>query len=76
MNCCSVDSIYEMSIACTSPDKNFTYNGFSCLTHLEDEPLRTLRKVAGIWCIMNGVVGFIGNLLTLLAIPYASKRKK
>ena len=30
----------------------------------------------GFWCILNAVVGFTGNLLTILAIPYAAKRQK
>ena len=29
-----------------------------------------------IWCNINAVIGFTGNLLTLLAIPYAAKKKK
>jgi len=35
-----------------------------------------LQRFAGIWCIINAVVGFFGNLLTLLAIPYAAWNKK
>ena len=30
----------------------------------------------GIWCILNAVIGFFGNLLTLLAIPYAAHKNK
>ena len=30
----------------------------------------------GLWCIINAVIGFAGNLLTLLAIPYTANRKK
>ena len=30
----------------------------------------------GLWCIINAVIGFAGNLLTILAIPYAANRKK
>jgi hypothetical protein len=35
-----------------------------------------LVKVAGIWCIVNSIIGFSGNLLTLLAIPFASRHKR
>ena len=35
-----------------------------------------LSTAAGIWCIFNSITGFCGNLLTLLALPYAAKRKK
>ena len=30
----------------------------------------------GLWCILNAVVGFVGNLLTIIAIPYAAKKQK
>ncbi len=36
----------------------------------------TFGTIAGIWCILNSIVGFSGNLLTMLAIPYAAKHKK
>ena len=32
--------------------------------------------VLGIWCVFLGLIGFVGNLLTILAIPYAAKKKK
>lgn len=35
-----------------------------------------LSVVAGVLCAINGVFGFAGNLLTLLAIPYATYKKK
>ena len=39
-------------------------------------PSSTLGTVTSIWCMINGLIGFTGNLLTLLAIPYAAKKKK
>ena len=34
-------------------------------------------KVAlGIWCVILGLIGFVGNVLTIIAIPYAAKKKK
>ena len=30
----------------------------------------------GIWCVILGLIGFVGNLLTIIAIPYAAKKKK
>ena len=32
--------------------------------------------LAGIWHVFNASIGFIGNLLTLIAIPYAARNKK
>ena len=34
-----------------------------------------LRIFAGVWCFINSFAGTAGNLLTLVAIPYAMKRK-
>ena len=31
---------------------------------------------AGVWCIAIAAIGFIGNFLTLIAIPYASKKRR
>ena len=38
--------------------------------------MRDISVFAGIWCIVNAVLGICGNLLTILAIPYAAKRQK
>ena len=35
-----------------------------------------LSNFAGVWCIINAILGFTGNLLTLLAIPYACWKKR
>ena len=32
--------------------------------------------LSGILSLSNAIIGFTGNLLTLLAIPFAAKRKK
>ena len=34
-----------------------------------------LNFVTGIWCVISGLIGFVGNLLTIFAIPYAAKKK-
>ena len=31
---------------------------------------------AGVWCIAIAAIGFLGNFLTLIAIPYASKKRR
>ena len=31
--------------------------------------------IVGTWCVLICIIGFPGNLLTLLAIPYAAKNK-
>ena len=32
--------------------------------------------MAGILCILNAIIGTFGNLLTILALPFAARRKK
>ncbi len=36
----------------------------------------TFRTATGVWCLMNAIIGILGNLLTILAIPYAARKKK
>ena len=35
-----------------------------------------LRSIVGVWSIVFGIVGFVGNLLTIIAIPYAAKNNQ
>ncbi len=53
--------------------KDFYFSDQTCCYPLEGDPLGT---AAGVWCIINAVVGFSGNLLTLLAIPLAKKNNR
>ena len=43
-----------------------------------DQPSHLLwfRFFLGLWCFLAGLLGIFGNLLTLIAIPYAARRKK
>ena len=50
-----------------------SFNGFPDQCFLSDHKLTFWL---GLWCIINAVIGFAGNLLTILAIPYAANRKK
>ncbi len=54
-----------------------------CLDHSFDFPETCypsehydLKFALAIGCVVYGVIGFVGNLLTILAIPYAAKKKK
>ena len=52
-----------------------------CLQHPEEsqcfpQQMRDSSVFAGIWCIVNAILGFCGNLLTIFAIPYAARRQK
>ena len=39
-------------------------------------PRPTARIVVGVWCTIHSIIGSFGNLLTLLAIPYAIAKKR
>ena len=36
----------------------------------------SIGDITGVWCFANAIVGSTGNLLTMIAIPYAAKRRK
>ena len=38
--------------------------------------LKEIGPYFGIWCLFISFLGMFGNLLTMLAIPYAANRKK
>jgi len=66
---CLNEDVYNMSSFCLR-------DGFNSSLCRPDIQPSGLRQAAGFWCILNAIVGFSGNLLTLLAIPYASKHKR
>jgi hypothetical protein len=37
---------------------------------------RTFAISTGVWAIVMAITGILGNLLTLLAIPYAAKHRR
>ena len=45
-----------------------------CFPYLNNT--RVYSQITGGWCIFNAVIGFFGNLLTLLSIPFAAKYNK
>ena len=66
---CSLNNSYLMSDLCLH---NYSSHAEECF-HNE---IQYWSLYAGIWCIFNSFAGFTGNLLTILAIPYAAKQKK
>ena len=34
------------------------------------------RMALGIWALVIAIIGILGNILTLLAIPYAARKKR
>ena len=70
---CTLETAYALKDICT----DLSYND-SAVEFCYPEKLRegNLSMLAGIWCLINAVVGLSGNMMTLFAIPYAAKRKK
>lgn len=63
---CTPNTIFNLSYDCSIGED------FDCFPiHLSQ-----LNVVLGVWVIVIGGLCIIGNLFTLLAIPYASSRKK
>ena len=74
---CSEDqpiSVYNLSHICLDLSLNDSIkNELDCFP---EQFTFATSTVVGTWCILNCVIGFFGNLLTLLAIPYAAKNKR
>ena len=71
---CNITNIKAMSQLCLDTWE-FGLNGNS--TAPEGCFLQsTIGTITSIWCMIHGFIGITGNLLTLLAIPYAAKKKK
>ena len=68
---CSSRFLTNMSTECLDPKRNIWGVENICTPFTWN-----LRHAAGVWCIINAVVGFAGNLLTILAIPYACWKRK
>ena len=69
---CTKEQVFNLSSFCTDLSKSDAeLQEKSCFP---DES--GYNNAVEIYIIINAVVGFCGNLLTLLAIPFATKRKK
>ena len=70
--CDKYESIVNLSAACVSESD---ISSFECI-HNQDEARLIIRKLLGIWAVLITVFGTAGNILTLLAIPYAANHKR
>ena len=70
--CDSVEDIYWLSRICI----NGTYsNEFECVKFYS-QSVTIIRKGIGIWFLCVAILGTFGNLMTLIAIPYAARHKR
>ena len=58
-------------VICSMGDKSNETSNYYC----QDSKLE-LEGFVGVWISINFVVGLVTNLFTLIAIPYAKKKKK
>ena len=63
-------NLFNLSNLCT----NGTYNETRCIPDLEERI--PFRVGMGVWGIIVVLFGVLGNLITLISVPYASKRQR
>ena len=69
MQICNRDVFRNFSQICTEQPYTEDYQCYP-------EYLKNIGVYFGIWCVFISVLGMFGNLLTMLAIPYAANRRK
>ena len=71
---CKEDNIHFMSNFCL----NVSQDREACFPekYKSHDGEVGIAIIAGILCTINAFIGTFGNLLTLIAIPFAAKRKK
>ena len=66
---CNIDTTFNLSSICLNQSYDFPPQCYPS----EDQHLKIIE---GVWCVINAIIGFTGNLLTIIAIPYAAKHKQ
>ena len=66
-------NVYLLSKLCV--DGSYVEH-LECIKNIDDTTNLLIRNLLGIWSVLVGSFGIAGNLLTLLAIPYAARRKR
>ena len=70
--CNSVEDIYWLSRICL----NGSHSNQSECVKFYDSNVSIIRKGIGIWFLLVAILGTFGNLMTLIAIPYAARHKR
>ena len=70
---CGRDTLHNMSEYCLTAWENGSNLTDGCFQDVFGNIGGILYSI---WCFTNAFVGFTGNFLTLVAIPYAAKLKK
>ena len=64
---CTPHNFYNLSKFCTGYHENAPDNCIPPADH---------RRALGVWASIIAVIGVLGNMLTLLAIPYAAQKER
>ena len=67
---CDKENIFNLSKLCVDGSDN---GSLPCLLKENMQPYHTAM---GVWAIFVVVFAVLGNLLTLLAVPYAARKKR
>ena len=65
------NDVYTLSKFCVNGSD---WSNLECIHDIEEQSFS--RNILGIWAIIVSVAGIIGNVLTLLAVPFAANRKR
>ena len=74
MEKCQANNTLDMSKTCLNTTINSIADCFP-KEYLDDGGIG-FATIAGILCVINAIIGTLGNLLTLVALPFATKKKK
>ena len=71
-SCNSTSDIYLLNQLCTNGSNSSAYECFKFYSPTAD----VTRQMSGIWLLVVGIIGILGNFATITTIPYAAKRKR
>ena len=79
ITCSNATNIHKLSLLCL----NAPTVSLECVSNLSGLDSKDtsyavtygLRITVGVWCILVAIVGILGNLLTLFALPYDNQRR-
>ena len=71
-SCSTSDQVYMLNSKCTNGSDTSNLECYKNHGPITDPS----RMVTGIWHIVIGIIGVFGNATTLIALPYAAKRKR
>ena len=72
VSCSTSDSMYMLNVLCTNGSDS---SNLECVK--DHGPITDASRIStGVWHIFIAFIGIFGNITTLIAIPYAAKKKR